>query len=72
MAKEAVVREEVSATISRKLDKTEAPDSVKQLLRRLLVLELEHRNERASWYGYKDEYEAIIGGVAERVEGEDQ
>lgn len=68
MAKEIESREEVSATISRKLDKMDTSEEIKRLLRQLLNLELEHRNERAAWYGYKDEYETIIREIANKEE----
>jgi hypothetical protein len=68
MAEEIKMREEVSATIKRKLDGMEISVEIKQLLHFLLYLELEHGHERASWYGFKDQYEAAINKVANRKE----
>jgi hypothetical protein len=67
MTEEVTMREEVSATIKRKLEGMEISDEIRQLLRHLLNLELEHAHERGSWHGYKDQYEDAIGKVASRM-----
>lgn len=49
---------EINAMILDELDETDAPEEIKELLRKLLQKELEHRSGQRWWY--KREYKPII------------
>jgi hypothetical protein len=70
MGENVVLKEEINAVIKRKIDNEEAADEIKKFLTELLLLELVHVNDLASWHGYKDEYEDMVKKHAGQQEGE--
>jgi len=60
MSEEIKMKEDVNEVIKRKIVEISAPDEIKKFLNELLSLELEHIDERTSWYGWKGTYEQLI------------
>ena len=60
MSEEIKMKEDVNEVIRRKIAEIDAPDEIKKFLNELLTLELEHIDERTSWYGWKSAYEQLV------------
>lgn len=68
MGEELKIKQNVNEVIKRKVAESDVAREVKEFLDELLILELEHIDERASWWGWKSAYETLVKKYARSYE----